>query len=112
MKSKKMLITPSRSMEMRALAELTGVPEQEVTNTYIRSFITGMKPYHLLMVVQASMEAERDGRDFTPIFWHRTDDGVLHITMWDMSTGAERQIRDAQTLSSYPSGFLNRAPKP
>lgn len=110
-KRKKVLITPAQNMEMRAMAQLTGVPEEEVTNAYVKSFITGVKPYHLLYVVKATMEAERDGRDFTPIYWYRTDDGVLHITMWDMTTGVERQIRDAQTLASFPSGFRNRGPK-
>lgn len=38
-----------------------------------------------VQVVKATMDAERDGRDFTPIFWYRTDDGVLHLTMWDMN---------------------------
>lgn len=111
-KPKKFLITPAQIMDIRTVAQLTGVPEQVVTDTYVKSFITGMKPHALLTVVKATMEAERDGRDFTPIFWCRTDDGVLHLTMWDMTDGVERQVRDAQTLASFPSGFLNRGAKP
>jgi hypothetical protein len=99
-------------MEMRAMANVTGIPEQYVTEAYTRSFITGMRPYDNLLITKGWLEAERDGVAYTPIFWHRTDDGVLHITMWDMSTEFERQLRDAQALTSYPSGFLNRAPKP
>ena len=110
-KPKKLIFTRGQSMEMRAMAQLTGVPEQEVTDAYVKSYIWGTKPYYILQVVKATMEAERDGHDFTPIYWYRTDDGVLHITMWDMTTGVERQIRDAQTLASFPSGFRNRGSK-
>ena len=56
-----------------------------MTDAYVKSFISGMKPYDLLQPYKAWLEAERDGRDYTPIYWHRTDDGVLHLTMWDMN---------------------------
>ncbi len=85
-KPKKFLISPSKSMEMKSLANLTGVPEQVVTDAYVKSFITGMRPFDILQAYVAQHEADREGRDYTPIFWHRTDDGVLHLTMWDMNT--------------------------
>ncbi len=84
-KPKKILITPSQRMEMKAMSNLSGIPEQFVTEAYTRSFIIGMKPWTILQITAAWLEAERDGRDFTPIFWHRTDDGVTHLTMWDMN---------------------------
>ena len=83
-KPKRMLIAPSQRMEMRSLANLTGVPEHYVTEAYTRSFISGGRPYDLLHITAAWLEALEEGREFTPIFWHRTDDGVLHLTMWDM----------------------------
>lgn len=92
-KPKKVLITPAQTMEMRAMAQLTGVPEKDVTDAYVKSYIWGTKPYHLLQVVKATMEAERDGHDFTPIYWYRTDDGVLHLTMWDMNEPQANGIR-------------------
>jgi hypothetical protein len=84
-KTKRILIAPSQRMEMRSLAQISGIPEQYVTEAYTKSFITGGRPYDLLQITKAWLEAERDGRDYTPIFWHRTDDGVLHLTMWDMN---------------------------
>ena len=84
-KPKKILITPSQRMEMKAWSNLSGIPEQFVTEAYTRSFIIGMKPWDILQITAAWLEAERDGRDYTPIFWHRTDDGVTHLTMWDMN---------------------------
>lgn len=84
-KPKKFLITPSKRMEMKSLANLTGIPDQVVKDAYVQSVIYGTKPYDILQPYKAQCEAERDGRDFTPIFWHRTDDGVLHLTMWDMN---------------------------
>jgi hypothetical protein len=84
-KPKRILIAPSQRAEMRSLAQISGIPEQYVTEAYTKSFITGGRPYDLLQITAAWLEAERDGRDYTPIFWHRTDDGVLHLTMWDMN---------------------------
>lgn len=112
LKRKKYVITSGQRMEMKSLANLTGIPDQIVTDAYVQSYMTGVRPYDILQPYVAMMEAERDGRNYTRIYWHRTDDGVLHITMWDMSTGAERELLDAQTLFSRSGGFLNRAPKP
>ena len=84
-KPKKFLVTGAQRMEMTSMAQLTGIPEQYVNEAYVKSFITGGRPYDLLQITKAWLEAERDGLDYTPIFWHRTDDGVLHITMWDMN---------------------------
>lgn len=81
---------------MKSLANLTGIPEQVVTDAYVKSFITGMKPFDILQSVLAMYEADKEGRDYTPIYWHRTDDGVLHLTMWDMN----RPIRAGS--ASYP----------
>ena len=89
-KPKRILIAPSQRMEMRSLANLTGIPESVVTDTYVQSFVTGGRPYDLLQGYAAMIEAEREDREYTPIFWHRTDDGVLHITMWDMNTATKR----------------------
>ena len=83
-KPKRVLIAPSQRMEMRSLANLTGIPEQVVTDAYVKSFMNGMKPYDILQPVVAQFEADAEGWEYTPIFWHRTDDGVLHLTMWDM----------------------------
>ena len=84
-KPKKYLITPAKNLEMRSLANLTGIPEQIVSDTYVKSFITGVKPYDLLQPVVAQYEADKEGWEYTPIFWHRTDDGVLHLTLWDIN---------------------------
>ena len=83
-KPKRILITPAKAREMKVLANLTGIPEQLITDIHVQSLTTGGKVHDLLLIAKAWIEAERDGRDYTPIFWHRTDDGVLHITMWDM----------------------------
>ena len=95
-KPKRILIAPSQRAEMRSLAQISGIPEQYVTEAYTKSFITGGRPYDLLQITKAWLEAERDGVAYTPIFWHRTDDGVLHITMWDMSPQG-----DGITLTNY-----------
>jgi len=84
-KPKKFLITGGQRMEMKSLANLTGVPEQIVTDAYVQSYMTGMRPYDILQPYVAMVEAERDGRDYTRIYWHKTDDGVVHLTMWDMN---------------------------
>ncbi len=84
-KPKKYLITGGQRMEMKSLANLTGIPDEIVTDAYVQSFMTGMKPFDLLQPVMAQYEANKEGREYTPIYWHRTDDGVLHLTMWDMN---------------------------
>jgi hypothetical protein len=83
--TKKYLITGRQHMEMKAMANVTGIPEEYVTEAYGKSFIYGGSAYDYLQITKAWLEAERDGRDYTPIYWHRTDDGVLHLTMWDMN---------------------------
>ena len=94
---KKFLITPAKNMEMKSLANLTGIPEQVVTDAYVKSFVTGVKPYDILHSYLAQHEADLQGREYTPIYWYRTDDGVLHITMWDMN----KRPSDAGS-ASYP----------
>ena len=84
-KPKRFLVKPSQRIEMRSLAQLSGIPEQYVTEAYTKSFVTGGRVHDLLNITKAWLEAERDGLDYTPIYWHRTDDGVLHLTMWDMN---------------------------
>jgi hypothetical protein len=101
-KPKRVLIAPSQRMEMRSLAQISGIPEQYVTEAYTKSFITGGRPYDLLQITAAWLEAEKEGRDYPPIFWHRTEDGVLHLTMWDMN----------QTEPYIPERWLNRPTKP
>lgn len=102
MKSKKMLITPSRSMEMKSLANLTGIPEQVVADAYLKSFVSGMRPFDILQSVLAIHEADKNGWDYTPIFWHRTDDGVLHLTMWDMDEQPKPRERVRHAWAAAP----------
>jgi hypothetical protein len=101
-KPKRILIAPSQRSDMRVLAQLAEIPEQYVSEAYTKSFITGGRPYDLLQITKAWIEAEREGREFTPIFWHRTDDGVLHITMWEMD----------KPEPYIPARWLNRPTKP
>lgn len=91
-KPKKFLITGGQRMEMKSLANLTGVPEQYVTDAYVQSYITGVRPYDMLQGYVAMVSAEREGREFTRIYWHRTDDGVVHLTMWDMNEPKDEGI--------------------
>ena len=84
-KPKKFLVTSGQRNEMKSLANLTGIPEQVVTNAYVKSFVTGMKPYDILQPYMAEYEANLEGREFTRIYWYRADDGVTHLTMWDMN---------------------------
>lgn len=91
---KRVIFTRGQLLEHEALARLLKVPVREVTEAYMRSLnaaqyhtpMTRPSVYDLLQPLRALQEAERDGRDFTPIFWHRTEDGVLHLTMWDVNT--------------------------
>lgn len=92
-KPKKYLITSGQRMEMKSLANLTGIPDEIVTDAYVQSFMNGMRPYDILQPVMAQYEADKEGREYTPIFWHRTDDGVLHLTMWDMNERPSDGIR-------------------
>jgi len=95
-KPKKFLVTSGQRMEMKSLANLTGIPEQVVTDAYVKSFMNGMKPFDILQPYMAQYEADKAGWEYTPIFWHRTDDGVLHLTMWDMNK-PERTKYDPNT---------------
>lgn len=88
-KPKKFIVSSGQRMEMKSLANLTGIPEQVVTDAYVKSFVTGIKPYDILQAYLAQHEADLQGREYTPIYWYRTDDGVLHITMWDMHQRAD-----------------------
>lgn len=98
-KPKKFLISSGQRIEMKSLAQLSGIPEQYVTEAYTKSFITGGRVHDYLSITKAWLEAERDGVAYTPIFWHRTDDGVLHLTMWDMNK--------PQGLQPYQSNMLD-----
>jgi hypothetical protein len=44
----------------------------------------------MLQPLMAMHEAERDGRDFTRVYWYRTEDGVTHLTLWDMNPPNKR----------------------
>jgi hypothetical protein len=86
---KKLVFTPTQLRAHDALANLTGVTRDDVTDahanahSYNESGHSGI--YARLQPVLAMYEAEREGRDFTPIYWYRTDDGVRHLTLWDMN---------------------------
>jgi hypothetical protein len=92
-KPKKLLVTHTTLAQHRALAALVEVPVDEVTNAYIRSehnksstTYAGIGIYAMLQPLIAMREADKEGREYTPVFWHRTEDGVMHLTMWDMNT--------------------------
>jgi hypothetical protein len=89
---KKVIFTRAQRAEHTALANLVRIPVSEVTDAHINSVgATGHRGiYSLLQPVLATLEAERDGRDFTRVYWHRTDDGVTHLTLWDMNKPNER----------------------
>jgi hypothetical protein len=83
-KPKRILVSPAQYADIRSLANLTGIDEQEVKDAYMKSFMGDMNVFDILQPYLALAEADRQGWEYTPIFWHRTDDGVLHLTMWDM----------------------------
>jgi hypothetical protein len=93
-KPKKLLVTHTTLAQHRALAAMVDVPTEEVTDAYIRSVTireasksyAGIGLYSMLQPLIAMREADKEGREYTPIFWHRTEDGVMHLTMWDMNT--------------------------
>ena len=85
-KPKKLLVTHTMLAQHRALASLVEVPVDEVTDAYIHGQNYGLGIYTMLQPLMAMREADKEGREYTPVFWHRTDDGVLHLTMWDMNT--------------------------
>ena len=89
---KKVIFTRAQRAEHTALANLTGIPEFEVTDAHINSVgETGHRGiYAQLQPVLATLEAERDGRDFTRVYWYRTEDGVTHLTLWDMNKPNKR----------------------
>ena len=90
-KPKKLLVTHTKLAQHRALAALVDVPVDEVTDAYIRSENNkaygefGIGLYTMMQALLATNTVDKEGREYTPVFWHRTDDGVLHLTMWDMN---------------------------
>jgi hypothetical protein len=84
---KKVVFTRAQRVEHTSLSHLTGIPVSEITDAHMRALNeAGHRGiYAQLQPVMATLEAERDGRDFTRIYWHRTDDGVTHLTLWDMN---------------------------
>ena len=84
---KKVIFTRAQRAEQTALANLVGVPLSEVTKAHVQALnLTGHRGiYAQLQPVMATLEAEREGRDFTRVYWHKTDDGVTHLTLWDMN---------------------------
>jgi hypothetical protein len=90
-KPKKLLVTHTKLAQHRALAALVDVPVEEVNDAYCRGQEDRMLPYGIglyamLQPLIAMRDADKEGREYTPVFWHRTEDGVLHLTMWDMNT--------------------------
>jgi hypothetical protein len=85
-KPKKLLVTHTALAQHRALASLVGVPVDEVTDAHIRGHDYGFSIYAMLQPLIAMREADKEGREYTPVFWHRTEDGVMHLTLWDMNT--------------------------
>lgn len=90
-KPKKLLVTHTTLAQHRALGALVNVPVDEVTDAYIRGQENGMMNYNIglyamLQPLIAMRDADKEGREYTPVFWHRTDDDVLHLTLWDMNT--------------------------
>jgi len=107
---KRVIFTRGQLLEHEALARLLKMPVREVTEAYMRSLnaaqyhtpMTRPSVYGLLQPLRALQEAERDGRDFTPIFWHRTEDGVLHLTMWDVNKPNDKANPVAWSRSNSP----------
>jgi len=97
---KKVVLTRGQLNEHSALANLLGVPRNDVTGAYVRTLneygnatpTSRQNVYNLLQPVMATLEAERDGRDFTRVYWHRTDDGVTHLTLWNMNTPNDNTV--------------------
>jgi hypothetical protein len=58
--------------------------------------------YTLLQPLRALLEAERDGRDFTRVYWHKTDDGVTHLTLWDMNEPSDKTNPVVWSRSNSP----------
>ena len=86
---KKVIFTRAQRAEHTALANLTGIPEFEVTDAHVNAHsyneAAHLGIYAQLQPVLAMYEAEREGRDYTRVYWHKTDDGVTHLTLWDMN---------------------------
>lgn len=101
-KPKKFIVTRGQRMEMQSLANLTGIPEQVVSDAYVKSFVTGMKPFDILQPYMAEYEANKEGREFTPVFWYRTDDGVTHLTLWDMNEQPDYGLRIKHAWNTRP----------
>lgn len=97
-KPKKLLVTHTTLAQHRALAALVEVPVDEVTDAYIRSENNkaygnvGIGIYAMLQPLMAMRDADKEGREYTPVFWHRTEDGVMHLTMWDMNTPNDNTV--------------------
>ena len=96
-KPKKLLVTHTMLAQHRALAALVDVPVEEVTDAYIRGQESGMLPYGIglyamMQALIAMRDADKEGREYTPVFWHRTEDGVMHLTMWDMNKPNENTV--------------------
>jgi hypothetical protein len=89
---KKVILTRRQRAEQLALANLTRIPLSEVTDAHMRIFNEAghLGIYAQLQPVLATLEAERDGRDFTRVYWYRTEDGVTHLTLWDMNPPNKR----------------------
>jgi hypothetical protein len=85
-KPKKLLVTHTKLAQHRALAALVDVPVEEVNDAYILGHDYGLGLYAMLQPLLAMRDADKEGREYTPVFWHQTEDGVMHLTLWDMNT--------------------------
>jgi len=100
---KKVILTRRQRAEQLALANLTRIPLSEVTDAHTRINEAGhLGLYAQLQPVLATLEAERDGRDFTRVYWHKTDDGVTHMTLWDMHEPNDKANTVAWSRSNSP----------
>ena len=84
-KPKKLLVTHTTLAQLRALGALVDVSQQEVTDAYLHGQNYNLGLYTMLQALIATNTADKEGREYTPVFWHRTEDGVMHLTMWDMN---------------------------
>jgi len=102
-KPTKLLVTRNTLYQHRALASLVDVPVQEVTDAHIRSHDSGLGIYAMLQPLMAMRDADKEGREYTPVFWHRTDDDVLHLTLWDMNTPNKIMAKAFEEVWSTPN---------
>jgi hypothetical protein len=99
--------------EHAALAKLVGVTRADVTGAYIRTLNEDGHPpptirqsvYDLLQPLVATLEAMREGRDFTHVYWHRTDDGVTHLTLWDMDKPPDKTNTVVWSTPNSPTNW-------